>query len=562
MVVTPMPPSFWQNLRTNSGLADDPEWRGLVCRWAGISLLLIAVTCWFSYGFFQFDEYYQITEFVSYKLGKTPPAELAWEFHQQIRPWTQPAIYYAAARGAMAVGIENPFTLSLLFRAISGLFGWAAIVSMMLTARVLLANRAVRRMAVIALALLWLIPYLAVRTSSESLSGDFFAIGLAILLLGSSAAGGSRLPGGTWSGSANQTYPDNGRRFPMAALFSAGICFGFAFEFRYQIAFAVAGVVAWIAIVGSENWRRGMAAAAVLLAGVIPPLAIGTALDCWGYGQWTLAPWNYFQVNILEHKADQFGTAPVWYYFYLMNEGLLAPLTLLWTAAALITWIRRPRHMITWATLPFFAVHSLVAHKELRFLFPMTLVGLFMFFLAFAPETDERQPSALRWLWERRRSWGAKCLYALNLVALAVACLTAKRPGVDVQKFIYDRYGEGTHAYRLGKKDPYQNVGVNMFFYRPRGFVYHELKSFDELKELLRNGPRKFLLITDQISLSGEQAEIAPQATLVWRSYPSWLENYNYFHWLDRSKTFSLYAIERREDVPQISATSASTANR
>jgi hypothetical protein len=145
----------------------------------------------------------------------------------------------------------------------------------------------------------------------------------------------------------------------------------------------------------------------------------------------------------------------------------------------------------------------------------------------------------------------------LNLIALAVASFTHKRPGVELQKFIYDRYGQGTHAYRLGKKDPYQNVGVNMFFYRPKGFVYEELKSYDDLKELLRTGPRRFLLITDQISLSGEQAGIAPQATLVWRSYPSWLENYNYLHWLDRSKTFSLYAIERRDDAERFGAASA-----
>jgi phosphatidylinositol glycan class B len=531
--------SFWQNLRANSGLADDPEWRRFVGRWAAVSLLLIAVTCYFSYGFFQFDEYYQITEFVSYKLGKTPPGELAWEFHQQIRPWTQPAIYYAAARAAMAAGIENPFTLSLLFRAISGLCGWAAVVSMMLSARVFFSDRGIRRMAVISLALLWLIPYLAVRTSSESLSGDFFAIGVALLLLGSSAVEGG------------------GRRFPIAALLTAGLCFGLAFDFRYQIAFAVAGVVFWVAIVGCENRRRGIATAALILAGVVPPLVIGTALDCWGYGGWTLAPWNYFLVNIVNHKADEFGTAPVWWYFYLMNEGLLAPITLLWTAAMLFTWVRHPRHIVTWATLPFFAAHSIVAHKELRFLFPMTLVGVFFFLLAFAPQADGREPSPLRWLWERRRSWPARLLYTANLVALAVACLTAKRPGVELQKYIYDHYGQGTHAYLLGKKNPYQNVGVNMFFYRPKGFVYKELKSYDQLKEVLRTGPQRFLLITDQISLAGEQAEIAPQATLVWRSYPSWLENYNYLHWLDRSKTFSMYAIDSGERAAEIGAKTA-----
>jgi phosphatidylinositol glycan class B len=528
--------SLRENVRINSGLAADPDWRRFVTRWALVSLLLIAVACYFSYGFFQFDEYYQITEFVSYKLGKTPASELAWEYHHQIRPWMQPAIYYAAARAFMAVGVENPFTLSLIFRAMSGLCGWAAIVSMMLSARVFFGDDKVRRIAVILLALLWMIPYLAVRTSSESLSGDFFAFGVAALTLGSSPSG-------------------DRRRYPLGTLLAAGLCFGLAFEFRYQIAFAVAGVIFWVAIVGSENRKRGMLDACWILAGIVPPILVGTAVDCWGYGGWTIAPWNYFQINIIEHKADEFGTSPLWWYFYLINEGLLAPITLFWTAAALIAWVRYPRHILTWTTLTFFVAHSLVGHKEVRFLFPMTLVATFFFVLAFAPgNAGGDQPAPLRWIWERRRSWLAKLMYTANLVALAIVCLTAKRPGIDLQKFIYDNYGEGCHAYILGKKNPYQNVGVNMFFYRPKGFVYQELRDYDELKVLLRTGPPKFLLITDQISLSGEQAEIAPQATLVWRSYPAWLENYNYLHWLDRSKTFSMYAIETGQSHSEVSA--------
>ena len=90
--------SLLANFRANSGLDADPEWRRFVWRWAGVSLLLIAVASYFSYGFFQFDEYYQVTEFVSFKLGKTPPDQLAWEYHQQIRPWLQPAVYYARRR--------------------------------------------------------------------------------------------------------------------------------------------------------------------------------------------------------------------------------------------------------------------------------------------------------------------------------------------------------------------------------------------------------------------------------------------------------------------------------
>jgi hypothetical protein len=83
-----------------------------------------------------------------------------------------------------------------------------------------------------------------------------------------------------------------------------------------------------------------------------------------------------------------------------------------------------------------------------------------------------------------------------------------------------------------------------MYFYRPDGFVFSELRSFEELKTTMRRGPPQFLFITDQISLADEQSGIAPEAKLVWRSYPSWLAHFNYFHWLDRARTFSMYAID------------------
>jgi phosphatidylinositol glycan class B len=547
--------SFWENVKSNSGWADDPEWRRLVIRWSAVSLLLIGVAAWFSYGFFQWDEYYQVTEFVSHKLGKTPTADLAWEYHAQIRPWMQPAIYYVVARAAMFLGVENPFTLAFIFRALTGLCGWVAIVSMMLSARVFFADRRTRRLAVIILALLWLIPYLAVRTSSESLSGDFFTLGVAVLVLGSSCTldqSSRHIPCaaasyGTRSVPTTLTFAR--RRFPIAALAMAGICFGLAFEFRFQIAFAVAGVVFWVALIGSENRRRGILNACMILACVVPPILAGTAIDYWGYGEWCLVPWNYFNLNILQHRADAFGTSPAWWYFFLMNdadEGLLAPVTLLWTAAMLITWVRRPRHLVTWVTLPFFVAHCAVAHKEIRFLFPMTLLATFFFLLAFAPdEADERQPALLRWIWERRGRWPAKVMYAANFIGLAIACLVCGRRTIEMQRFIYDKYGEGCHAYLVGEKNPYRNFGFGMYFYRPKGFVFDELKNYDELKKALHLGPPHFLLITDQISLADEQAGIASEATLVWRSYPSWLEHFNYFHWLDRARTFSMYAIDR-----------------
>ena len=173
------------NLKLNSGLRADPIWRRFVTRWSLVSLLLIGLVCHCSYDFFQFDEYYSITEFVSYKLGKTPEPALAWEYHAQIRPWLQPAMYYAAARGLNRLGIENPFTMAEVFRAMSGLCAWAALASLMLTANVFFEDDRRRRPAVILLAALFLLPYLAARTSSEAMSGNLFSLGFATLVLGS-----------------------------------------------------------------------------------------------------------------------------------------------------------------------------------------------------------------------------------------------------------------------------------------------------------------------------------------------------------------------------------------
>ena len=81
-----------------------------------------------------------------------------------------------------------------------------------------------RRAAVIVLALMWLIPYLAVRTSCESLSCDFIA----------GRHGSPR--------ASARRKRDEKRGFPLLTLAIAGFCFGLAFEFRaIRIAFAVAG---------------------------------------------------------------------------------------------------------------------------------------------------------------------------------------------------------------------------------------------------------------------------------------------------------------------------------
>ena len=333
------------NFRRNSGLATDPDWRKVVVRWSLVSLLLIAIAAYFSYGFFQFDEHYQVVELVGYKLGKTPKAELAWEFHNHIRPWFQPAVYYATAKALIGLGVENPFLLATGFRAVSGLCGWLAVTALMLTAYVIFNDNRQRRLAVVVLALLWLIPYLAVRTSSESLAGDFFAYGVAVLLLGSTAAR-KGMPSGTDEPDEpdEPTMAEGGIKFPLAVVLIAGLCFGLAFEFRFQVAFAVMGVMAWILFRSAESWRGAIGKLALMGVGVAVPIVCGTLIDRWGYGEWTVVPWNYFHKDVVEGRPSLDGGAqPLWWYLVGMNSYPMALITLLWTVGILVTWIRHPR---------------------------------------------------------------------------------------------------------------------------------------------------------------------------------------------------------------------------
>ena len=522
--------AFWQNLKQNCGLHADPVWRRFVARWSLVSLLLIGLVCHLSRDFFQFDEYYSVTEFVSYKLGKTPPAALCWEYQTEIRPWLQPAIYYVAAHGLTAIGVNNPFTLAEAFRAMSGLCAWAALVSLMLTAKVFFDDDQRRRPMVVLLAALFILPYLAARTSSESLSGDFFSLGFSALMLGSMAVDRQR------------------RIVPAIAAIVSGICFGLAFDCRYQIAFAVIGVVAWIYCFSGESRWRTIGKLALLSCGVFLAVGAGTAVDCWGYGHWVLTPWNYFNANIVMGVASRFGTSPVWWYLVGVNSSLLLPITLLWTVAMLATWIRHPKHIASWATFAFCAAHCLVGHKEVRFLFPIAQVATFAFVLGLAPRPGELIKTAwLRRLWERRRTRRAMALYAFNFIALAAMGFVTRQPGLWLQKVIYDRYQHGCSMYILGKdtKSLYSNVGFEMYFYRPPGFQLIRLDGYDELAALVRSGPKKFLLLTDLVHTEPEQKLIVPQAELVYRSYPSWIENFNYFNWLQRSRHYSMYLVSR-----------------
>jgi len=368
------------------------------------SLLLVGlvtvITAWFSDVFYFPDEHFQVLEFMAHKMGVTPASALPWEFQQRIRPWFQPAVYYAIAQPLRSLGLTDMFTLSFVLRLLTGLFSLGALAAFARALLPTLNGDDQKRFFIRYLPLFGFLPYLFVRTASETFSAAFIALALAAMLNDQSV-----------------------RRMALAGL----LC-GFAFESRYQAALMGLGLFAWAAVIP----RTRIPALAAFIGGGLVALAIGTLCDRWGYGAWVFPPFDYFNVNIVQGVAAKtFGREPVFAYLYLLPATAFFAITLVVMFAMFAMWVRNYRHAVTWASLPFVLLHVLVAHKEARFLFPLAILATSFPVLGFA---------SLPRIWSWRNGWAAKTITAMSLAFMAYLAVYpfGVRPHMPMAKYLYE----------------------------------------------------------------------------------------------------------------------------
>lgn len=311
--------------------------------------IAFGIAAFYTRGYYHPDEHYQLLEFAAHKLGLTPADALAWEYAAQIRPAFQPYVAMGFIQVCRAIGIINPLDWALVLRLLSG--GLSFWVFYRLSRRLSVDFQQPAAMLPLLLGASffgWFMPFLSVRFSSESWSALTLLGGIYFLLTPQKKA---------WLG-------------PLAA----GILFGLSFWLRFQMAFAFVGIAAWV--LWSRHWP--LRHIIMALGGFAAACGVSIAVDSLFYGEFVLTPLRYFQVNLVEGKAATFGIEPWWYY---MPEALIAmkyPVSIaLFTMFLLGAHVMR-RHVLVWAIVPFFIGHSLIGHKELRFLFPMVWPLLFL----------------------------------------------------------------------------------------------------------------------------------------------------------------------------------------
>jgi GPI mannosyltransferase 3 len=465
------------------------------------------------------DEHFQILEFLNYKLGQTSADTLPWEFDARIRPFIQIAFYYPVVQLERAVGITDPFTYEISLRLVSALLGIAAFATGLRylvgrgafrTGEQPAGQRLVGGKALPAMAVCAVLPYLNARISAETVGASVFLVGV---FLAAAAI-------------------DSGRRVHLLA---AGLLLGLGFYIRFQLAFMLVGLAGWMVVDKREQLRAHVIPLVWLGAGFAGALAIGIRIDHWGYGAWVFTPWRYFNVNVLQNKAAEWGTAPWWDYVEVATFRVMPPLGLAlllivcWTA---VRAFRRARHdsavesrrLLVWLVIPFVVGHSLIGHKETRFLFslalPVTLMlGLFV-------------SAVVRPGWRTSAHW---TLMGFNVLWLAVLPYRPAMVEARLYEHVYDH--QHREIYSL-TRDPYVLGGLPVTFYRPPALRVHQVDEA-ALRTAMRNGP--LLLFTDRLDPFTASGDLARACEPEYHAIPEWMESVNVNDWLSRVPVWSLY---------------------
>jgi phosphatidylinositol glycan class B len=269
-------------------------------------------------------------------------------------------------------------------------------------------------------------------------------------------------------------------------------------------------------------------------AGFLVILGLGTALDGYFYGHFVFTPWNYLDQNIFKNVAASFGTEPWYWYGQQAFEKLIPPFSLLVLGGFIWLAIRKEYQAAGWACLAFIIGHSLVEHKEWRFLFPLTFfvplaVTGFWFWLK-NQITSEIYSNVLR--------FAGKLFIGINAVLLSLVCTQPAYELVNAYRFLYRN--APNPAYLLSEReDPYcSGNNVAGYFVNPN-FVRMPLRSLSFIESL--NDGREIFVFTN----SHKEMPFVKEhnAILLFSSFPGWIEYLNVNHWLDRSNWYRVYRI-------------------
>jgi hypothetical protein len=195
-------------------------------------------------------------------------------------------------------------------------------------------------------------------------------------------------------------------------LLAVGFCLGLCLMLRIQLA---VGLFVAALFVGQLRLRARWWPMA--LGGLVPVVAFGAA-DWIAYGGFFHSYIEYVRTNLIQGRASDFGVEPIGWYFTRFSTRWTFALPILVALAAV-----RLRASAMWlaTAMAIIASHSLIPHKEYRFVFP----AFACIVIVAAMGSSDLIERTRRWLGPRRASRyllaGSASIWVATSTALAFA---------------------------------------------------------------------------------------------------------------------------------------------
>ena len=463
-------------------------------------MVVYLTAAYFHVGYVHADEYYQIFQFAAYKIGlsvlRTP-----WEFTDQMRSAFLPTIIIIVYKIYAVFTTPNPFIIGFIMRLIASSLSLVSLIIFIKAFLPTIRNEKYKRWFILLTLFTWSSTYYNIHYCSETISGNFYLIGFSVLFLNFNST------------SLNKNY--------LQYIF-CGIFLGLAFTTRFQTAFLIIGLFAWLIFINKIKFKHLITIAIVTLTTVI---IANICIDYWFYGKWTITAWNYFKQNIILNKVNGYGEEP-WYYYIYMTATIL-PFGPLYVIGTLLIFFYKPLNVLTWILLTFIIGHSLIGHKEIRFMVPiLNIMPLCIIYGLQILDDRFKYNSANRWPKCIKAMWYINCF----LFSILLIPPTTELP---VWLYIYDSYKTPTVYYFL------TYGGSDVDFYKNQNI---ESKRIESISEIRCHQDKKCLL-----GLTCSQAfenNFPYPAKIVYSQCPQWLYKVNFGNWMGRTAIYNVYELD------------------
>jgi phosphatidylinositol glycan class B len=471
-------------------------------------LIFNLLCAWFSLGYNHPDEHFQVLEFCNYKLGFSPATALPWEFKNRMRPSLLPYFMYVLARFFQWMGAYNPFTIGFILRLITGIASWFITCRLCVILFKNFKTKEAQKLLVLMSLFLWFMPYLDVRYSSENISGLLLLYGVYLLLINK----------------------EKGRESILAYLM-VGFLFGVSFFIRIQAGFALGGLAAWLIFVEKTKWKYLF----IMALSAIIAIGLNILLDSKFYGELTFTPYNYYFQNITLHKAEGYGSYPWWWYLLEFTIRVIPPLSLVLLVMFFAGVYKNPRSIMVWIIVPIIVLHSVIAHKEMRFLFPVTFVFFYLTALGF--DYFFTKPSYIKI---------HKYIYIISLIIIIPAFLyrtfTPAALAVKYDEYLYYHITKkNTIMFSLRSEPDYEMADLIDNYYRNPNINSVLLDSIGQINSYMLNNHTDTAYYMNKKNLKFDYQVPGYKKEMLFTYIPSFVLKFNINDWESRAQIWSIY---------------------